>query len=153
MPISFNWLVLWNGNKLIDWCFIMEIPITISNATVINKKTVKYGNLLNYILLEQFCWSTFCWTGFCWNSFCFFYNFNTYNNWITNTSFTFTIFIATCCRIPKISFLAHTMLFQIFTLTLSLIIISLLIRVTFSTIKLTFKFAFYSGHHIKNMQV
>ena len=38
-------------------------------------------------------------------------------------------------------YIAHTMFFRIFTLTLTLIVIPLLIRVTFSTIKLAFTLA------------
>ena len=61
------------------------------------KSLVQCRNFLKYILLRQLYWSTFCW-----NSFCFFYNFIAYNYWIVNnTSYIFTIFVTTCCRIPN----------------------------------------------------
>ena len=80
----------------------------------------------------------FCFRGYLffikiyWNGFCSIYNLITRNHWIaSNTSYILTIFATTYSRIPNIIFFAHMMFFQIFTLTLTFIIIPLLIKLHF----------------------
>ena len=56
--------------------------------------------------------------------------FRAYNYWIViNTSYIFTIFATTCCRIPNIIFFVHTMFFWILIFTPTLTVIPVLIRV------------------------
>ena len=62
-----------------------------------------------------------------------------------NTSYIFTIFTTACGRISSIIIFTHSrcFFFFIFTLTLTFIVTPVLIRVTFSTIKITFRSAWY----------
>ena len=71
-----------------------------------------------------------------------------YNYWIiNNTSYIFTIFTITCCRIPNTIFFTYYFCeFSVYFLNIhsdTYSAFKLLIQVTFFTIKLTFTFAWY----------
>ena len=88
--------------------------------------------MLKYFLLEQFLFKDFLLEQLLLKDFLFLYNFVTHYYWVTNnTSYIFTIFAAICCRIPKKPFFAHKMFFWIFTITLTVTVIPLLIWATF----------------------
>ena len=87
----------------------------------------------------KICWYSShnnCWHIY-WQFICSVYNFVRCNHWMVNNSWlNINLFTTTCNRIPNIIFFACFLFIRIFARTPIFIIIPLLIRVIFSTVKL-----------------